>query len=134
MARTRKDASLEVTLALPAAGANANSDAIDFEAVAPGVTTEAIELEVALPATPDLVDTKSITVHLEDSADGVTFADIATLASLVDAGVATDQGGAGATRTYKLPSDVRRYVRANGAVEAAGGDNTAVSLTLNPLF
>lgn len=132
--RNRKDAQKIVTLALPAANANANSDSIDLEAVAPGATAEAIELEVALPATPSLADDKDITIHLEDSADDSTFADIASLASIVDTGVATSQGGAGVTRVYKLPPDVRRYIRINAAVEDAGGDNTGVSVTVSLLF
>lgn len=133
MSRTRKDASLIITVALAAAGANVNSDAIDFEAVAPGVTLETVELEVALPATPNLANDKSITVSVQDSADGVTFADIDSLASLIVTGA--DAAGAGAvTRKYKLPSDTRRYVRVNAATEADGGNNTAVEATIAPLF
>jgi len=72
-------------------------------------------------------------VTLEDSADGITFANIAALASLEVIGA----GGAGAatiTRKVRLPSDVRQYIRAKVAVEAAGGNNTAKSLTMALVF
>lgn len=131
--RNRRDASFLTSLTLPAAGANANSDSIDLEAVAPGVTAESIEVEIAHPALASLANDKDLTIHLEDSADDSTFADISELASVVSTGA----GGAGAaakTVTLKLPSDVRRYIRINAAVEADGGDNTGSAATLDLLF
>jgi hypothetical protein len=86
-----------------------------------------------LPALPSLADTKKATITLEDSADGTTFAAIPGLAALE----VTGAGGAGAVaanRRVRLPADVRRYLRAKAAVEAAGGNNTAKSLTLALVF
>jgi hypothetical protein len=49
----------------------------------------------------------------------------------------TGAGGAGAAaviRKVRLPSDVRQYIRAKVAVDAAGGNNTAKSLTMALVF
>lgn len=130
--RNRRDAALTVTKACPAAGANHNTATIDFGA-AGDASLQHIELEIAIPALPSLADTKTLTVKLQDSADNTTFADIAELASFVVTGVSTS-GSAAATRTVRLPSTTKRYVQANLAVAASGGDNTAKSVTLTPLF
>jgi hypothetical protein len=131
--RKRKDASFLTSLPLPAAGAAADSGSIDLEATAPGVTAESIEVEIAHPALASLADDKDLTIHLEDSADDSSFADISELSSIVSTG-AGGGGAAAKTVTLKLPSDVKRYIRINAAVEAAGGDNTGSAATLNLLF
>jgi hypothetical protein len=126
-----KDALLIRTLALPAAGVNATSESIDLGQVPPNEFR--FEVEMELPALPSLADTKKATITLEDSADGTTFAAIPSLAALE----VTGAGGAGAVavnRRVRLPVDVRRYLRAKAAVEAAGGNNTAKSLTLALVF
>lgn len=131
--RNRRDANKTVSLTLPAAAANADSDSIDLEAVAPGVTAESFEVEIAHPALANLADDKDLTIHLKDSADDSSFADISTLASVVSTG-AGGSGAAAKTVTVKLPGDVRRYIRINAAVESAGGDNTGSAATLSLLF
>lgn len=128
-----RDTSLKVTKALPAAAATNYSDPIDLRDSAPGLKMRNAEVEVALPATPSLVDAKTVTLTLQDSADGTNFTDIASLASIV----ATGAGGAGAgavTRNYKLPEDVRRYVRLKQAVLTAGGDNTGISVVTSVIY
>lgn len=128
-----RDAELKVTKACPAAGANHNTDTIDLSCSNPGASVESFEVEIAIPALPSLVGTdKYLTVKLQDSADDVTYADIEQLASFAIVGVATT-GSAAATRTVRLPSDVKRYVQANLAVTATGGDNTASSVTVSLL-
>jgi len=126
-----KDANLIKTLALPAAGASAATEALDL---LQGPSQEAhFEVEMSFPALPSLADTKSATATLEDSADGITFAAIAALQPLK----LTGAGGAGAalaTRKVRLPSDARQYLRANVAVDAAGGNNTAQKFTLALVF
>ncbi|MCP5560671.1 MAG: hypothetical protein H7A55_23260 [Verrucomicrobiaceae bacterium] len=126
-----KDALLIRTLALPAAGAAANTDRIDLGQAPPNEFR--FEVELDLPALPSLADTKKATIVLEDSADGTTFAAIPGLAALEVAGA----GGTGAeaiNRRLRLPADVRQYLRANVTVEAAAGDNTAQSLTMALVF
>ena len=127
-----RDTNLKVSKALPAAGATAYTDAIDLGDSAPGLKMEDWELEVAVEATPSLADAKTVTCTLQDSADGVNFTAIASLATVVTTGA----GGAGAAavnRKAPFPKDVRRYVRLKVDVLAAGGDNTAKSATLSAI-
>jgi hypothetical protein len=126
-----KDAELINTVALPAAAATATTEPFNLIQKPPHECH--FEVELTLPALPSLADTKKATVTLEDSADGITFAAIAALASLEVIGA----GGAGAAtinRKVRLPSDVRQYIRAKIVVEAAGGNNTAKSLTMALVF
>lgn len=124
------DANQKVTKALPAAAATAYSDAIDLRDSAPGVVKMlGKELRVSLPAAPALVEAKTITATLQDSADNSTFAAIPQCATLVQTG-AVGNGAAAASRDYALPQSVRRYVRLKLDVLTGGGDNTALSATL----
>lgn len=129
---TRRDALLSVTKALPAAGANNNSDSIDLGSPTPIVVGDSIEVEVALPALANLVEDKTVTCTLQDSADDSTFAAITGLSTLVVTGK-TSGGAAAASRVVRLPSSVRRYIRVNTAVLTSGGDNTASSVTFSVL-
>lgn len=117
------------TKALPAAGASASTSSLQLNT---GPHIEGFEIRVEIPALPSLADTKKATTTLEDSADNVTFAAIPELATIVQTG-AGGAGAAAALREVRLPSSFRGYLRATVAVEAAGGDNTAKSLTLSIL-
>lgn len=131
MGRNLKDANFIATTALPAAGASNNSNVFDLGAG--NFLPEEIELQISLPATPNLADTKNVTLTIQDSADNVTFAAITGLATVV----ATGAGGVGAaakTETIRLPSTTRQYLRLNQAVDAVGGDSTGVSTTFQLLF
>lgn len=123
-----RDTNLVKTKALPAAAATNYSDALDLLDSAPGIKMRNAQIEVALPATPSLVDAKTVTLTLQDSADNSSFTDIPTLAPIVVTG-ASSAGAAAVTRLFKLPEDIRRYVRLKQAVLTAGGDNTAISTT-----
>ncbi len=131
-ARNLRDAAFTVTKAMPAAAATNYSDALDLgqERVQ---SLESVEFEISLPATPSLVDAKTILFAVQDSADNVTFA-------AVDPAITTGvlgAGGAGAAAKavrFRLPSTTRRYVRISQTVLAAGGDNTAISSTFSALF
>ena len=90
-------------------------------------------MELSLPALPSLADGKSVTVTLKDSEDDVTFAAIAALATLEVTGGGGD-GSAEVLRKVRLPSNTRRYLRADVAVDADGGDNTAKLLTIALVF
>lgn len=131
-ARNRRDANFEVTKALPAAGANHNTDALDLEQTLGGLL-ENIAFEIEIPALPDLEDDKTLTVAVQDSADNVSFAalDPAITTILTGAGGA---GSAAKTVRFRLPPNARRYVALNLAVLTAGGDNTAKSVTFRALF
>lgn len=127
----RRDAALTVTKACPAAGANVNTATIDTGSAGDASLANAV-VEVAIPALPSLADTKTVTVKLQDSADDTTYADIAELASVVVTGSGV-AGSAKKTAVVRLPPGALRYLQANIAVAASGGDNTAKSVTLSLL-
>jgi hypothetical protein len=131
--RTIHDGLLKATTALPAAAAQANSASIDLEQVAISPVNEAFAVKVSVPALPSLANSTTATFKLQDSADDSSFDDIPELAALV----MTGGGGVGAPaaeRSYRLPDTARRYLRLNQAVAADGGNNTAVSSTLQLTF
>lgn len=127
------DVNLKTTKALPAANASNVHDAINLEQTTQYATSERMALQVSLPATPSLADTKTVTLTVTDSADGVTFAAIPELSTVVATG-ASGAGAAAITRTFPLPGTVRQYIRVEQAVAASGGDNTAVSVTAQLLI
>lgn len=133
MDRSLIDAALVVTKALPAAAANNTTDAIDLQNAAPGISLEKIDFVISVPATPALVDTKTHTLKVQDSADGSSFADVSLLATQTRTG-AGGAGAAAATYRFKLPPSIRRYIRVYQAVETSGGNNTAVSITAGLRF
>jgi hypothetical protein len=129
--RNLKDAELIRTVALPAAGADITTTALDLGQVPPNEFR--FEIELVLPALPSLVDTKKVTITLEDSADGSAYAPVVGLATLE----VTGAGGAGAaavTRRVRPPAHLRRYLRAKAAVEAAGGNSTDKTVSLALVF
>lgn len=132
ISRRLADANLTKTKVLPAANAANASASIDLGSTVLGPAADNIEVLISIPATPSLADTKSITLTLKESADDSTFAAIPGVGTLV----VTGSGGAGAaaaSRSLRLPSTTRRYLRLDAAVEASGGDNTAISTTLKVL-
>jgi len=127
--RNITDADLIKSIALAAAGASSVTASIDLGAAAPAVI-ETIELEASLPILPILVDTKTVIVTFQDSADNSSFAAIAALGTLTATGTETPGTAAALALKVKLPSTVRRYVRLSAAVLAAAGDNTNQSVTM----
>lgn len=130
--RRLADANLTKTKALPAAAASNATASIDLGSTVLGPVADDISVEVSIPATPALVDAKTIILTLKDSADDSTFTAIASLGVITQTG-ASSAGAAAFTQRYKLPSNCRRYLRLDAAVLTAGGDNTAVSYTLKVL-
>ena len=128
----RRDAALTVTKACPAAGASVNTATIDTGSAGDASLANAV-VEIAIPALPSLADGKTLTVKLQDSADNSTYADVAELASVVVTGAADAKGSDKKTAVVRLPPGARRYLQANIAVAASGGDNTAKSVTLSLL-
>lgn len=129
MSRDIRDALLEVTQAMPAAGATANSSSIDLTSTTLGSANEATEFVIDVPATPSLANTETLTFTVQDSANNSSFAAI----SDVDALVLTGDGGDGADayvfRT-RLPEATRRYVRVSIVASASAGDNTGITATI----
>lgn len=131
-ARNVRDNDFRQETTLPAAAANKNTGSLDLGQATMG-SMEEIEFEIAVEALPALVDTKVVTIKVQDSADNVTFADTDPLIRTT----LTGAGGAGAaakTLRFRLPSTTRRYVSLNIAVETGGGDNTAKKVVLSALF
>jgi hypothetical protein len=133
MSRAIRDNLLKVTKALPAAAANSNSGSIDLEQASAFPINEGFDVELAVPALPDLVEAKTVIFTFQDSADDSSFAAITGLSTLTITGGSGD-GAAAVTRKIRLPSLTRRYVNVNAAVLTAGGDNTGVSYTLSLLL
>jgi hypothetical protein len=128
--RNIKDADLTKSVALAAAGASSSTASIDLGSVGPAVL-EVVELQVDLPILPALVDDKTVIITIEDSADNSAFAAIAGLGTLTATGTETPGSAEALSRSYRLPSITRRYVRATAAVLAAGGDNTGVDFEIS---
>jgi hypothetical protein len=124
----RKDAGLTASVALPAAAANVNTAGIDLGQVLGGEIQD-VAVSISVPATPALVEAKTITCTLMDSADGSTFAAVDPAITTVITGAT---GGAGPAKEilFRLPITTRRYIAANFAVLTGGGSNVAVSGTI----
>lgn len=129
--RAIKDATFVKAKALPAAGAANNTATFDLGSG--GYVPESIEVEIVIPALPDLVDDKTVTIIVQDSADDSSYATVDPLiqTSVVGAG---GVGCAAKTVKLRLPAGIRRYVQFNQAVLAAGGSNVAKSVTYSLLF
>lgn len=129
--RSLKDANLLVTKALPAAAASNTSDTIDLGTTTPGRLADPCpEILIELPATPSLVDAKTVTLTLEDSADGSSFATLASFPAIVVTG-SSGAGGGAVEQRVKIPIECRRYIRLAQAVLTGGGSNVAISSTLS---
>jgi len=130
MGRRITDKLLEVSRSLPAAAANNNSTSLDL---GEGWKGENYELEIEIPALPNLADTKTLTVTVQDSADNSAFAAIPELATLVVTG-AGGVGSAATKRQLRIPASTRQYIRINCAVASVGGDNTASAAIMRLLL
>ncbi len=131
-----KDALLSQSKALPAAGASASTTGIDLGAQSGKQDfLDGVEFEVAVPATPALVEAKTIIVDIQTDND-VAFGSPKTIIDniITVTGAAQAAGGAAASERFRLPTNVERYLRATATVLADGGNNTGVSFTLKPCF
>lgn len=129
-----RDQTLTRITALPAAAATSAPAGLDLS-VSPrtGPLDGHAQFRITCPATPSLVDAKTIIFTVEDSADNVTFTAIPTVATHTITGA----GGVGAAAFDTLrhiPKTTRRYVRCTAAVLTAGGSNIAVSYTFSVDF
>ena len=133
MGRLIKDATFVAAKYFAAAAASAvYTDAFDLGAGA--FKPEEFELEIVVPAMPNNTDsTKTALITVQDSADNITFTNLAPLVQVQIAGVAST-GSSAVTSRIRLPSGVRQYVRVSLAIPSGGGDNTAVAVTASLLF
>lgn len=119
--------------ALPSAGSGTTQSAgVNLDGVTP--VLEEFELEITAPvlAQSILSNGDTMTYKVQDSADNITFADVADSVVLQ-----TGAGGSGAaaiTQRYRVPSDVNQYVRVAATMSSGGTDASAVSATVKFLF
>jgi hypothetical protein len=124
--RNLKDAITATTQALPAAAAAVTSSGLYIGGTGPH--REALKVKVELPLNSVLVATKTLTVALWDSADGVTFAAEVPNQSQVITGTT----GFAATDIYfQVPQTAAAYVAVRFTVETGGGDNTGTTATIS---
>lgn len=126
-----KDANLKVTKVLPAGALTVTSDAIDLMTSTRGDFLADVEFLLSAPALTvgQLADASTVTYSIEHDTDSA-FGTVATL--FASALVQTGAGGAGAaaaTYRFRLPTTVKRYIRAK-AVKTGAADASAASLTL----
>lgn len=129
MSRKIEDANVAAELELPAAAATANTAAVK-------ITKSAENFQVVFghEAVPSLADGKTLTLTLQDSADGSSnWAAVSSVATVVSTGAAGAGAEAKASK-ISLPPTVKAFIRVNAAVEAAGGDNTAKKFYVKAKF
>ena len=135
MAYGMQDASLNVSKALPAGAEAVNSDGIDLRKSTLGEHLADVEFVLSAPAlaTGDLGDSHTMKYKIQMDNDSA-FGSPTDL--MVDVIIQTGAGGAGAaaaTYTFKLPSNVERYIRFVATASNAD-DASGKSATLEPSF
>ena len=129
-----RDTNFATTKYLPAAAATNYTDGFDLGAVAPAAEPNLFEVELVIPAMANHTDSsKTITHTLQDSADGITYANVDPLIQAQTPGV-TSTGSAGRTLLFRVPSTTRRYIRIAQTVPSADGDVTGDLTQFNLLF
>ena len=131
MSKSLRDILLDVSRSLPAQNTNANSTAIDLKQALPDSLPEHFELQISVPATTTATG-QTITCTIQDSDDNSTFATVEQLEPLLLTGASNVT--ALTTRNFRLPSDVKRYVRVNIAMSATTGDQTAITAGIRLVF
>ncbi len=119
--RLVQDGSTTVTVALPAGATTGSTSGIDLRQSVPyPVTTEVIAY-ITTTASSGSANSKNLNVVFQDSADGVTYANVATFANPVlrvtDSSTITPAGSS----SVVLPSSIRQYVRLSITGETNGG-------------
>lgn len=125
----RQDARLAVTRVLPASTTAVVSSSIDLGSPASLNAMVGIACDVVLDVPATTVATgQTLTFAVQDSADGVSFAQIASFNALTLTGVSN--ATAAATRIWRLPPTVRRFIRLSCTASATAGDQSAFTATL----
>ncbi len=132
--RQIRDAHFDQEQAFPAANADNATAGFELEAEKGAAEPDLFECELRIPALPNNTDdTKTVTLTLEDSEDGESYAPVDPRIQALVPGVAST-GSAARTVRFRLPSRTRRFIRIAAAVEADGGDNTAASYGFALIF
>lgn len=129
--RTLKDANLTVSIALPNAANQVNTNAIDLVQATPFPMTAKFTAQVVTTLSTG-ANSLNINYTIADSADNSSFTNIVSLASIVVAGNAANYPAN--TTNFQLPPATRRYVRATAKGEANGGNAADGTITLTLLF
>lgn len=131
--RRLADASLRVTAALPNAAATVNTNSIDLGVARPFPIGDHLTVQIKTTAATG-ANAKNLSIVLQDSDDGSSFANIPTLGAPTVV-IAEDNGAyAATTANIALPPEARRYIRASVTGEADGGNASDGSLTLQLVF
>ena len=128
--RNRKDAEFSAKFPLPAAGATSVSPAFDLEQMHGG-ELEHVAAVCEIPALAAL-RADGLTVTVQDSDDGVTFADCRPVTLVTVEG--SPQGSAADATPFRFHPTTRRYVRVEVAVATGAGNVTAAQAEFNLLF
>ena len=132
--RLIRDANLRGSAYLPAANATANITPFNGNIGAGTFKPEGMEIEVAFPALPNHTNTGlSITATLQDSADGVTFANTNPLIQASVLGVAAT-GSLATVFRFRPPANIRQYFQIQLSVPSTDGNNTAAQVTIQILL
>jgi len=127
-----RDANLRASCYLPAAGATANSS--PNLNLGPGDWKPLMDWEVGFPALPNHTNPAlSITATLQDSADGVTWANVSPQIQISVAGVAVT-GSLATTQKFRQIPNIRQYVRVQFSVPVGDGNCTAAQPYLQVLL
>lgn len=126
------DALLTITNALPTQTNTVNSSSIDLGVAAPALTGTHSDFIVNAPDGAALTTGQTLTFTIQDSADNSSFAAVNTLPTYVVTGV-SNLVPVGSNRTFRLPPNVRRYVRVSCAASATAGTSASASFTASIL-
>lgn len=138
MGLTRKvyDLSTTTVLALPsAASTTVNGTMIDLGSVPNDVLAENLEVHLSFPALSTTIapDTRTFIFSIEDSADNSTYAALDPVASKTYTGAGSagiSAVAATAPFQFKLPPNVKRYIRVKCVSGASTTDASALSYTV----
>lgn len=122
------DALLSATTALPTQGNIVIQAAIDLGPTNPSLAGTVSDLIINAPDGATLNTGQTLTFNVQDSADNVTFANVNTLPSYVVTG-ASNVVPAGSSRTFRLPPNIRRYMRVSCTASATAGTSASASFT-----
>ncbi len=125
------DANFIKNVAMPFAANTVNTNAMDLVQAVVYPVTQYVVLQVNTTQCTG-ANTKNINYNVQDSADNITFANIATLRAQVILGNAANYP---ATSTnFALPPSTKQYVRVSALGEANGGDASDGVLNAQLLF
>lgn len=123
---TRKDELLTARMNMPGTGKTAYSEVLDAGQTG-GIDEMAVVIEHGdLPA---LAAGKKITLTMESSVDGESWAEVPGFSLTPTAGEAA--GAQANSLSGRVPYDMGRYIRLKAVADASSGDNTAAKCELS---